>query len=72
MHRLTRAREGSVIVEALDRLRTTLPFPLRGIDNGSELINELLITFCTDDGIEFTDRVPFGKTIRAGSRRTAP
>lgn len=25
-------REGSVIVEAFERLRVTLPFPLRGID----------------------------------------
>jgi hypothetical protein len=34
-------RESSVIVEALDRLRMTLPFPLRGIDtdNGGEVTN---------------------------------
>src|SRR5262245_5946659 len=49
-------REGNLIVDALERLRVTLPFPLRGIDtdNGSEFINELLITFCNDHGIEFT------------------
>jgi hypothetical protein len=56
-------RESSVIVDALDRLRVTLPFPLRGIDtdNGSEFINELLITFSTDRGIEFTRSRPCRK-----------
>jgi hypothetical protein len=36
-------REASLIVDALDRLRVTLPFPLRGIDtdNGSEFIISL-------------------------------
>jgi hypothetical protein len=48
-------REGSLIVDAIDRLRVTLPFTLHGIDtDNSEFINELLITFCTDYGIEFT------------------
>jgi hypothetical protein len=41
----------------------TLPFPLRGIDTdkGSEFINELLITFCTDHSIEFTRSRPYRK-----------
>jgi Integrase core domain len=68
-------REGSLIVDALDRLRATLPFPLRGIDtdNGSEFINELLITFCADHSIEFTRSRPYRKTIKPGSsKRTAP
>ena len=60
-------RESSLIVDALDRLRVTLPFPLRGIDtdNGSEFINELLITFCTDHGIEFTRSRPYRKNDQA-------
>jgi Integrase core domain len=60
-------REGSLIVEALDRLRETLPFPLRGIDtdNGSEFINEPLITFCRDHGIEFTRSRPYRKNDQA-------
>lgn len=35
-------RDSALVVEALARLRTTMPFPLRGIDtdNGSEFINE--------------------------------
>jgi len=60
-------REGSLIVDALDRLRATLPFPLRGIDtdNGSEFINELLITFCADHSIEFTRSRPYRKNDQA-------
>ena len=48
-------REGSLIVEALTRLRTTMPFPLRGFDtdNGSEFINETVLAYCTETKIEF-------------------
>ena len=60
-------REASLIVDALERLRVTLPFPLRDIDtdNGSEFINELLIMFCTDHGIEFTRSRPYRKNDQA-------
>jgi hypothetical protein len=60
-------REGSLIVDALERLRATLPFPLRGIDtdNGSEFINEVLITFCADHDIEFTRSRPYRKNDQA-------
>jgi hypothetical protein len=60
-------REGSLIVDALERLRATLPFPLRGIDtdNGSEFINEVLITFCADHNIEFTRSRPYRKNDQA-------
>ena len=42
-------RESSLVVDALDRLRVGLPFPLRGIDtdNGSEFVNDALLAFCT-------------------------
>ena len=44
-----------------------LPFPLRGIDtdNGSEFVNDLLFTFCTDHGIEFTRSRPYRKNDQA-------
>ena len=60
-------REGSLVIDALERLRLTLPFPLRGIDtdNGSEFINELLVTFCRDHGIEFTRSRPYRKNDQA-------
>jgi transposase InsO family protein len=56
-----------LIVDALGRLRGTLPFPIRGIDtdNGSEFINELLMTFCSDHGIEFTRSRPYRKNDQA-------
>jgi hypothetical protein len=54
-------REGSLIVEALTRLRTTMPFPLRGFDtdNGSEFVNQLVLDYCTESGIEFTRSRPY-------------
>ena len=60
-------REGSLVVDALERLRGALPFPLRGIDtdNGSEFVNELLITFCTQHAIEFTRSRPYRKNDQA-------
>ena len=61
------AREGSLIVEALKRLRKTLPFPLRGFDtdNGSEFINDDVLKYCTEHGIEFTRSRPYRKNDQA-------
>jgi len=49
-------REASLVVDALERLRSELPFTLKGIDsdNGSEFINDSLLEYCKDKGIEFT------------------
>jgi hypothetical protein len=60
-------REGSSIVEALARLRTSMPFPLRGFDtdNGSELVNQLVLDYCVKAGIEFTRSRPYRKNDRA-------
>ena len=60
-------RDGSLVVDALDRLRVALPFPLRGIDtdNGSEFLNHDLITFCTQHDIEFTRSRPYRKNDQA-------
>jgi hypothetical protein len=46
--------------EALKDIRTTLPFPLLGIDsdNGSEFINNQLFTYCEDESITFTRSRP--------------
>jgi hypothetical protein len=45
-------RDSALVVEALTRLRATLPFQLRGIDtdNGSEFINEVLLGYCKTQG----------------------
>jgi hypothetical protein len=60
-------REASLVVDALERLRLTLPFPLLGIDtdNGSEFINEILLTFCRTHEIEFTRSRPYRKNDQA-------
>lgn len=60
-------REGTLIVEALNQLRETMPFPLRGFDtdNGSEFINETAIAFCAKHGIEFTRSRPYRKNDQA-------
>ena len=49
-------REGRLLAEALDQLRKTLPCPLPGLDtdNGSEFLNDTLISYCSDQGIELT------------------
>jgi hypothetical protein len=60
-------REGSLVVEAIGRLRPALPFPLRGIDsdNGGEFINEVLLDYCKQEGIEFTRPRPHRKNDQA-------
>jgi len=49
-------RESGLLVETLDRIRRGLPFQLRAldVDNGSEFINESLIQYCLNHGIELT------------------
>ena len=60
-------REAGVVVDAVDRLRGALPFPLQGIDtdNGSEFLNEVLIGFCKEHGIELTPSRPYRKNDQA-------
>jgi hypothetical protein len=61
------AREGTLIVEALTRLRAMMPFPLRGFDtdNGSEFLNEIVLAYCAEHGIEFTRSRPYRKNDQA-------
>lgn len=51
------------VVEAIDDVRTVLPFPLLGLDsdNGSEFTNHHLLTYCTDRQIAFTRGRPYRK-----------
>jgi transposase InsO family protein len=55
------------IVAALDDIRISLPFPLRGLDsdNGSEFINHHLFRFCQTHGIQFTRGRPYKKDDNA-------
>jgi hypothetical protein len=60
-------RESALVIEALDRLRETMPFPLQSFDtdNGSEFINEAVIAYCARREIEFTRSRPYRKNDQA-------
>jgi hypothetical protein len=60
-------RESALVIEAVDRLRESMPFPLLSFDtdNGSEFINEAVITYCRQRGIEFTRSRPYHKNDQA-------
>lgn len=60
-------KDGALVAEALTKLRRTMPFRLRGLDtdNGSEFLNEIVIAYCRDNGIEFTRSRPYRKNDQA-------
>jgi hypothetical protein len=49
-------REQTLVVQTLEQLRAKLPVPLRGldVDNDSAFINETLISYCRQRGLELT------------------
>jgi hypothetical protein len=51
------------VIQALPDIRSSLPFPLLGIDsdNGSEFINHSLLSWCTTNRISFTRTRPYKK-----------
>jgi hypothetical protein len=60
-------REQTLVVAALAKLRATLPFPLRGLDtdNDSVFMNETVLGFCQQNGIEFTHSRAYRKNDQA-------
>ena len=56
-------RDGGLVVETLERIRSGLPFALRAldVDNGSEFVNAKLIEYCLSHGIELTRSRPYRK-----------
>ena len=60
-------RESSLVVEAIDGLRGSLPFRLAGVDvdNGAEFLNDTLLRYCMAQGIEFTRSRPYHKNDQA-------
>lgn len=56
-----------VVRDALEVMRTRLPFPLRGLDsdNGSEFINHHLFRYCETRDIQFTRGRPYKKDDNA-------
>jgi len=62
---LGKGQEG--VRQALEEIRQTLPFPLRGIDsdNGTEFINAHLYAYCRTRAIQFTRGRPYKKDDNA-------
>lgn len=60
-------REQTLVRKALDILRMEMPMQLRGIDtdNDGAFINETLVDYCFDNGIEFTRSRPYRKNDQA-------
>ena len=61
------AREQSLVVEGLEAIARQLPFQVRGIDsdNDSAFINETLVQYCAQRGIEFTRSRAYRKNDQA-------
>ena len=61
------ARDQHLIVEGIRRTRARLPFPLLGFDtdNDSVFINETVMAFCREAGIEFTRSRAYRKNDQA-------
>src|SRR5690349_10759392 len=47
-------RESGLVIEAIGKARTLFPFPLRGVDfdNDGVFMNEAVIGWCRDTGLE--------------------
>jgi hypothetical protein len=60
-------RESSLVIHAIESLRASLPFLLRGldVDNGSEFLNDALLRYCAIQGVEFTRSRPYHKNDQA-------
>ena len=60
-------REATLVVEAIERLRPMMPFPLLAVDtdNGSEFVNETMLRYCANNSIEFTRSRPYRKNDQA-------
>jgi len=65
------ARDQVLIVEALERVQKSLPFPLRGFDtdNDGAFINETVLSYCRQAGLEFTRSALIERTIKHGWNR---
>jgi hypothetical protein len=61
------ARDQALIVEAIERIRKTLPFPLRGFDtdNDGAFINQTVLSYCQQTGLAFTRSRAYRKNDQA-------
>lgn len=63
------ARESTLVVETLDRIRIGLPFVLRAldVDYGCEFVNDRLIEYCLGRGSQHTRSRPYRRNDQPGS-----
>jgi hypothetical protein len=59
--------ESTLVAETVERVRDGLPFTLRALDtdNGGEFVNDVLVRYCADRGIEMTRSRPYHKNDQA-------
>jgi len=60
-------RNQALIVEALEQIQKALPFPLRGFDtdNDAPFINQTVLNYCLQTGLEFTRSRAYWKNDQA-------
>jgi hypothetical protein len=60
-------REGALVIEALSRARALFPFPLKGVDfdNDSAFMNDLVVPWCREQGLEVTRARAYRKNDQA-------
>jgi hypothetical protein len=60
-------REGALVVEALARARELFPFPLKGVDfdNDSAFMNDVVVPWCREQGLEVTRARAYRKNDQA-------
>lgn len=60
-------REGTLVIDALDRARALFPFPLKGVDfdNDTVFMNEAVVGWCRDAGLEITRSRAYRKNDQA-------
>jgi hypothetical protein len=60
-------RRAETVVSGIKQVRARLPFALLGLDtdNGGEFINELMLTYCQEEDIEFTRSRAYKKNDQA-------
>ena len=60
-------RDGVLVIEALGRARELFPFPLKGVDfdNDSAFMNDLVVPWCREQGLEVTRSRAYRKNDQA-------
>lgn len=60
-------RDGTLVIDAITRARELFPFPLRGVDfdNDSAFMNERVVKWCREQGLEVTRARAYRKNDQA-------